>query len=218
MNVCVAQRNRRNISFLTWRSPRTMTTMMTMMMRKRSAHPMMTNHPPVRQTPTHQQQGIPAAVGTLSWALLNPSPRAPVPTLVRNPPQEEFGLADEPPLQAAGEHCSPGGPGRLHQELSPPAVRAVPQAAVSPLVWSYPHPSTASPQGRRCPRPADMSHCPLREDHLPSEPFPLFVLFPPAATGHLKLGPLPCHSGYCTEPLDTCRGRAQVQRVVMSNR
>lgn len=205
MNVCVAQRNRRSISFLTWRSPRMMTTMMTTMMRKRSAHRMMTNRPPVPQTSTHQQEGIQAAVGTPSWVLLNLRPRALKRTLVRNPPQGEFGQAGEPPLQAAGEHCSPGRLGRLHQELFPPAVRAVPQAA-------------ASPQGRRCPHPADMSHCLLREDHLPSDPFPLFILFPIVAIRHPKQGPLPPHSGYSTGPLDTSHGRAQVQRVVMSNR
>lgn len=218
MTVLVAQRNMRNISFLTLRSPRMMTRMMTTTMRKRSAHPMMTNHPPVHQIPTHPLEGIPAAVGTLSWALLNLSPRAPVPTVARNPPQGEFGPADEPRLQAAEERCSLGEPGRLHQELSPQAVRAAPLAAACPLVWSCPHPSTASPQEPRCRRPADMSHCPLREDHLQSDPFPPFTLFPLAATRHPMLGPLPRHSGYSTEPLDTCHGRAQVQRVVVSSR
>lgn len=217
-SVCVAQKNRRNISFLTWRSLRTMTTTMTTMKRKRSLYPMRTHRPPVRQTPTHQQEGIPAAVGTPSRALLNPSPRAPVPAPVGSPPQGEFGPADELPLRAAGERCSPGGAGRHRQELSPPAMRAAPPAAASLHVWSYPHPSTASPPGRSCPRQASMSHPPLREDLLPSDPFPLFVLFPPAATGHPKLGPLPRHSGYSTGPLDTCRGRAQVQREVTSNR
>lgn len=216
MSVWVAPRNRRNINFLTWRSLRTMTTQMTMTMRK--ASPMRTCHPPVRQTPTHQQEGTPAAVGTLSRALLNPSPHAPVPVLVRSYPQGEFGPVDEPPLQAAGEHCSPGGAGRHHRELSPPVVRAVPPAAASLHGWSCHHPSTAFPPGRSCLHPAGMSRPPLREDRLPSDPSLLFFLFHPAATGHTKLGLLPCHWGYSTGPLDTCHGRAQVQRVALSNR
>lgn len=196
-----------------------MTTTMTMMMRrKRSPHPMTTHHPPVRQTPTRQREGIPAAVGTLNRALLTPSPRAPVPAPVRSPPQGEFGPAGEPPLLAAGERCSPGGVGRYRQEPSPPAVRAVPPAAASPPALSCLHPSTASPPGRSCPRPADTSHLPQREDHLRSDPFLLFFPFCPAATGHHKLGPLHRHSGYSTGPRDTCHGRALEQRVVISNR
>lgn len=194
-----------------------MTTMM-MRRRKRSQYPMTIHHPPVRQTPTHQQGGIPPVVGTLIRALLNASPQALVPALHRNPPQGEFGRTEEPPLQAAEEHCFHGEPGRHHQELSPPVVRAVPPAAASPHVWNYPHPSIASPLEQSYPHPADMSHPPLREDHLPSDPFLLSVLFRPAAIGHPKLGCLPRHSGYSTGRLDTCHGRAQVQRVVMSNR
>lgn len=216
MSVWVALRNRRNINFLTWRSLRTMTTQMTMTMRKTS--PTMIRHPPVHQTPTHQQEGTPAAVGTLSRALLNPSLPAPVPVPVRSCPQGEFGPVDELPLQAAGERCSPGGALRHHQELSPPVVRAVPPAAASLHVWSCHHPSTASPPGRSCLHPAGMSRPPLREDHLPSDPSLLFSLFHPAATAHPKLGLLPCHWGYSTGPQDTCHGRAQVQRVALSNR
>lgn len=192
-----------------------MTTTMTMMRRKRSPRPMMTHHPPVRQTPTHQQEGNPAAVGALSRALLTPSP---VPAPFKSLPQGEFGPADKPPPLAAGELCSPDGAGRHRREPSPPAVRAVPPAAASLPVWSCPHPSTASPPGQSCPRPTDMSHPPLREDHLPSDPSLLFVPFRPAATGHHKLGPLPRHSGYSTGRPDTCHGRPLVQRVVMLNR
>lgn len=179
---------------------------------------MTTHHPPVRQTPICQQEGSQAAVDTLSRALLTLSPRASVPAPFTRPPQEEFGPADEPPPQAAGEHCSPGGAGRLRQEASPPAVRAVPPAAASPPVLSYLHPSTASPPGQSCPRPADTSHPPLRGDHPPSDPFLLFIPFYPAITGHPQLGHRPRHSGYSTGPLDTCHGRVPVQRVVMSNR
>lgn len=217
MSVCVAQRNRRNISFLMWRSLRTTTTTMTTTTRKRSPHPMRTHRPLVHQTPTHHQEGSPATVGTLSRALPNLSLRALVPAPVRSPPQGAFGPADEPPLHAAGERFSPGEAGRRRQEPSPPAVRAVPPAEASPHDWSYPHPSTASPPGRNCPHPADTSHPPLREDHLPSDPSLLFVQFRQAATDHPKLGPLPHHWGYSTGPLDTCHGRARVQRVVMSN-
>lgn len=186
--------------------------MITMMMRrrKRSPHLMMTRLPPVRQTPTHQQGGDPAAVGNLSRAPLSLRPQ------VRSPPQGEFGTADEPPRQAAGEHSSPSEAGKHHQELSPPAARAVPQAAASPHAWSCPRPYTASPLGPSCPHLADMSHLPLREDHLPSDPFLLFVPSLPAATGQHKLGPLPCLLG-CTGPLDICPGRALVHRAVMSH-
>lgn len=63
-----------------------------------------------------------------------------------------------------------------------------------------------------------MSHPHLKEDRLPSDTFLLFVPFHPAATGHHKLEPLPCHSGCSTGPQDTCRGKAPVQRSVTSNR
>lgn len=182
-----------------------MTTTMTTMRMKKSAHRMTTNSPPVHQRPTSQQEGSLVAVGTLRRGHLNLSPRPLAQALVRNNPQGGFGPADEPPVLATGERCFPVRPGRLRQERSPPAARAVPRAA-------------ASPQGQRCPRPAGMSQCPLREDHLPSDPFPLFVLFPPAATGHPEQGPLPRLSGYSTGPLDTCHGRAQVQMAVKSNR
>lgn len=218
MSACVAQRNRRNISFLTWRSLRTMTTTMMMRRRKKGLHPTTIHRPRARQTLTRQQEGIPAAVGTLSRALLTPRPLAPVPARVRSLRQGEFGPADELHPQAAGERCSPDGAGRHRQELSPPAVRAVPPVAASPLVWNCRPPSTACPPGRSCPHPADTSHPPRREDHLPSGLFLLFVQFRPAATGHLKLGPLPHHCCYSTGALDTCRGRALAQRVVMSDR
>ena len=209
----MAQRNRRNISFPTWTSPRT--TMMTMTMRKRSPYPMTTNRPPVPRTHTNQQEGALAAVGPLSRA--PPTPRPPqAPAPVRSTRRGGCGSADEPPHQAAGELCSPGGAGRRHREPSPPAVRAAPPAAASPPVWSCPHPSTACPPGLSCPHPADMSHLHLKEDHLPSDPSLRFVPFPPAATGH-KPGPLLCRSGYSTGPLDTCHGRVPAHRVVMSN-
>lgn len=217
MIVCVAQRNRRNISFPMWRSLRMMMTMMMTMMRRRSPHPMTTHHPPVRLTPTHQREGIPAAVGTLSRAPMTLTPQGPVPARVKNAPRGEFGPADELPHQAAGERCSPGGAGKHRQELSLPAVRAAPPAAASPPVWSCPHPSTVFLPGLNCPHPADMSHLRLKEDRLPSDPFLLFIPFHPAVTGHRKLEPLPCHSGYSTGPPDTCHGRAPIQRVVMSN-
>lgn len=216
MIACVAQRDRRNISLLTWRILRTMM-MTTTMMRKRSPHPT-TIRRPVRQTPTHQQEGIPAVVGALSRAPRTLSPRAPVPAQDKSSPRGEFGSTDEPHLQAAGERCSLGGDGRHRREPSPPAVRAVPPAAAFPPVWSCPRPSAASLRGQSCPRPADTSPPPLREDHLPSDPSLLFVPFRPSATGHHRLGPLPRHSGYSTGPLDTCHGRALVQGVVMSNR
>lgn len=214
MSASVPQRNRRNISSLTWKSPRATRKRTTTTMRKKSAHPTTTNRPPAPQTPTRQQRAIPAALGTLGRALLNGSPRA----RPRNPPQGEFGAADALPPQAAGERCSPRGPGRLRPERSLPAARAVPPAAACPHVWSCPHPSTATPRGQRRPCPASMSHCPLREEHPPSDPFPRFVLLPPAATGRPEPGPLPRHSGYSTEPLDTCLGRAQVQGRVTSSR
>lgn len=188
--------------------------MMTMM--RRSVRPMMTSHRPVRRTPTRQLEGIPALVGALSRTLLKSRPQPPVQqTLARNTLQGEFGPAAGPLRLPAGERCFPGGPGRRQQQLSPPAVRAVHPAAASPHVWSYHHPFTAYPQGQRFPRPAGMSHCPLREDHLLSDPFPPFALFPPAATGHPRQEPLLHHSGYSTGPLDTFHGRAHIQRAVM---
>lgn len=218
MNVCVAQRNRRNISFPMWRSLRMMMTMMTMMRMRRSLHPMMTHSPPVHLTRTHQLEGIPAAVGTLCRASMTLSPQAPVPARVKSAPRGEFGPADGLPHQAPeAERCFPGGAGKHRQGPSPPAVRAALPAAASPPVWSCPPQSTAFPRGLNCPHPADTSHPHLKEDYLPLDPFLLFVPFHPAATGHHKLEPLPCHSGYSTGPLDTCHGRVPVQGLLMSS-
>lgn len=173
------------------------TTMMTMRRRKRS--PMTINRLPARQTTTHRQGGGPAAVGALSRTPPTPSPRDSALPRVRSPVRGEFGPTEGPHLQAAGGLCSPGGAGRRHRGPSPPAVRAAPPA------WS-------------CPRPADTSHLPLREDHLPSVPFLLFVPFRPAATGRHMPGPRLHQSGYSTGPLDTYRGRALEIRVVTSKR
>lgn len=194
-----------------------MMTMMTMMRRRRSLRPMTTHNPPVHLTPTHQREGIPAAVGILCRAPMTLSPQAPVPARVKSALRGEFGPADGLPHQAAVERCFPGGAGKHRQGPSPQAVRAAPPAAASPPVLNYPPPSTAFPPGLNCPHPADMSHPHLKEDHLPLDPFLLFVPFHPAATGHHKLKPLPRHSGYSTGPLDTCHGRAPIQGVVMSS-
>ncbi|MEQ2197001.1 hypothetical protein XENOCAPTIV_020618 [Xenoophorus captivus] len=129
----------------------------------------------------------------------------------------ESGPADGPSLQAGGGRCSPGEAGRALQGPSPPAARAAPLAAASPPVWSCPLQSAACPPGLNCPRPGDMSHLPLRGDHLPSEYILLFMSFHPAATGHLKFKPLHRHFGHCTEPQDTCPGRAPTQREVKLN-
>lgn len=210
-------RNRRNISFQMWRSLKMMMTMMTKMTRRRSLRPMTTHHPPVHLTPTRQREGIPAAVGTLSRVPMTSSPQAPFPARVKSAPQGEFGRADGPPHQAAGERCSPSGDGSHRQEPSLLAVRAAPPAAASPLVWSCPHLSTACPPGLNCPHPADMSHPHLKEDHLPSDPFLLFVPFHPAATVRHRLEPPPRLLGYSSGPPDTCHGRVQIQRVVLSS-
>uniref|UniRef100_A0A8D2ZIK9 HIVEP zinc finger 3b n=1 Tax=Scophthalmus maximus TaxID=52904 RepID=A0A8D2ZIK9_SCOMX len=203
--------------FPAWRILRTMTTMTTMMT-KRSPYRTRTRRPPAPRRPTYQQEDAPAAAGTLNTAPLTLSPlRAPVQAPVMSTPRGEFGSAGEPPLRAAGELCSPGGAGSHHQEPSPPAVRAAPPAAASPPVWSCRHPSTALPPGPSCPHPADMSHLPLKEDHLPSDPFLHFVPFRPVATDRHKLEPLIRCWGYSTGPLGTCLGRVPVQRVVTSN-
>lgn len=219
MSACAAQRNRRNIAFLMWGSLTTMTTTMTTTRRrKRSLHPMTTRRPPVRQTRTRQQGAARAAASTLGKAPPTARPRAPATALVRSPPRGGCGPADERPRRAAEGRCSPGEAGRRLQEASPPAVRAVRPAEASRPVWSSPRLFTASPPGQSCPPPVDMFHPPLREDHLPSDLFLLFVLFHPAATGHPKFGRLPRRSGCSTEPLDTSPGRAPVQRLVMSDR
>lgn len=192
----------------------TMTT--TMRKRKRrSLHPMTTHRPPVRPTPTHQQEGTP---GTLSRELLKPSTWVPVSAPVGSPLREGSGPADEPPLQEAGEHRFPDGAGRRHPGDSPPAVRAAPPAAASPLAWTCPHPFTASPPGLSYPHPPSMSQPPLREACPPSDPFPLCLPSHPAATAHPKQEPSPRLCGSSIGPLDTCHGRPQGQEVVMSNR
>lgn len=188
--------------------------MTTMRKRRRKARPITTHRRPVRQTPTRRPEGIPAAAEVLSRALLNLSPQVPVQQdLVWNTLQGECGPAEEPPRPAAGEPCFPDGPGRRPRGLSRPAARAVPRAAAFRLAWSWPHPSTASPQGQRLPHPADTSHCPLREGCPPSDPFLPFLLFYQAAVGHRRQGLLPHLSGYSTGPLDTYHGRALTQRV-----
>lgn len=214
MNVCVDLRSRKNISFPMWRILMTMTTMTTKTMRKMTLHLTMTRRPPAPQTPMRQQAGTPDVVRTLSRVPLIPSYLVRVSAPVRRPPRGAFGTADEPPLQAAGERCFPGGAGRHHQELFRPAVRVVPQVTVSRPAWSCPHPSTASPPGPSCPHRAVMSRPPLREDHLPSDLFHLIFPSYPAATGHHNLGL--CHRSECyIGSLDTCPGRATVQIVVM---
>lgn len=216
MTACVALRSRRNISFLMWKSLTMMMTMMMKMRRKKSLHPTMTRHLPVHQTPTHQREGVPAAVGTLSRASLTWTPQAPVPYPVRSAFRGGCGPADEPPHRAAGGHCSPGEVGSHRREVSPPAVRAARPAAASPHVWSCPRPSVAFPPGQNCPHPADTCQPPLKEGRRLPDPFLLFDPSHPAPPGHHKLGPLPFRSGYSSDQWETCLGRAPEQREVMS--
>lgn len=215
MSVCAAQRNKRSISSPT-KSLKKTTTTMTMMMRTKNPYPRTIHHPLVRRTPTSPLEDAPAAVDSLNRVLLTLSPpQASVP--VRSTPPGGFGSADGLRLQPAGGHFTPSGAGRHHPEPSPRAVRATLPAAVSPLAWSCPHPSTASLPGLSFPHPADTSHLLLKEDHLPSDPFHLFNLFHPAATDHQKLGRLPHRLGCNTGQLDICRGRVPVPGRVMLN-
>lgn len=211
----MAQRNRGNTSSLMWMSLMKMTMRM-MMTRKRSPLPMMTRRPPAPQTPVRQQGGIQAAADNLGRAPQTPSPWVYAPAPARSLPPGEFGPAGEPPHQAAGEHCSPGGSGTPPPEPSLPAVRAAPPAVASPLGWSCPPPSAVSPQEQNCPLPADTSPLPPRGDRHPSEPRLLFARSPPATTGHHKPGPRHHHFGYRTDTLATCPGRALVRRGAMS--
>lgn len=218
MNACLAQRNRRDISFLTWTIPRTtMTTMRTRTRTRKRSPPPARIRPSVPQTHTPRQEGIPAAVGVPIEAPRTLSPRASVPAKHKSSRRGGFGPTDEPLRRAAGERCSLGGGGRHRRGPSPLTVRAVPPAEASLPGLSCSHPATASPPGQSCPCPADTSHPPLREDPLPSDPSRLSVPFRPAAIGRPGLGPLPRLLGYSTGPLDTCHGRAPVQRVLMSN-
>lgn len=216
MNVCVAQRSRRNISFLTWRS-RTTTMTMRMKMRKmkRNLHHMKTCCPLVHQTPTRQQEVTPVKVSAHNRAPLILSP---APAVIRSPPHGGSGTAGERHRQVAGERCSPGGAGRYHQEPSPPAVRAAPQAAASLPVWSCPHQSTACLPEPSCLLPPDTSHPLPREDHLPSDLFRLSNPFRPAATDRLNFEPLRHCWGCSTDPLGAFLGRVLEQKEVTSKR
>lgn len=210
----MAPRNKKSTSFLMWKSPRMKTTTTTTRKRKRNPRPTKTRRRPVRQTPTRRPEGILAAADALRRAPLTLSPQVPVHQhLVRSTSPGECGPADEPLRPAAGGPCFPDGPGRRHRGHSRPTVRAAPPAAASRLAWSCPHPSTAPPQGQRFPHPADTSLCPPREGCPPSDPLLPFVPFRPAAVGHRKQGLQPHPLGYIKGPLDTCRGRALVQRL-----
>lgn len=178
--------------------------------RKKSLRPMKTHRPPVHQTLIHRWEGAPAAQSARSSA-------APIqnPVLARSPPRGESGPVDGRPPRAGGGRCSRGKVGRALQGPSPPAARAAPPAAASPPAWSCPRRSATFPRGPSYPRLADTSRPPLRGGRLPSEHILLFVPFHPAATGRLKFQPLHHHWGRCTEPPDTCPGRAQARREVL---
>lgn len=167
---------------------------------------------PAPQTPILPQGGVPPAADTLSRAPRTEILQGPVLAPVRSLRPGGCGPAEEQPPPAAEEHFSPAEAGR-HQELSPPAVRAVPRVAASPPAWS-----SAFPPEQTCPHPVDMSHPLLREDRLPSDRFLLCVPFHLAAIGHHKAEPLPHRLGCSAGPLDFCPGRVRIYRVVMSNR